>query len=246
MSEEAGSWFNTGYDHIPDPPPQRTESSNRFWLKKKDSAVVTMITDEPFSFYEHQVELGGRWDVTFTCTQGFRECPLCAAGVKRYYVGIFSIIQEGTFTYKTKDGKEKTDVNPRKLLPAKSEMLKKFKNWKDKRGTLVSARFDVTRLDDDKAERIGNDWQIKDGVGDRNEDGTARTLVQMAEIANTRLLRLYGQDDKGNLKASPHDFKTLFAPKSVEELTKVAAQLKSATTTKAPNTPVGGQADIPW
>jgi hypothetical protein len=220
--EQKASWFSEGYDNIPKAPPARTESDNRFWMKIGDSAVLSLVTDVPFGLYEHQVEANGRWDNYCTCVAGIRACPLCAAKVKRYYIGFFSAIHETEF--KKRDGT--TVKNPKVIVSAKSQMLEKFRIWKEKRGILISARFDITRIGD-KSERIGDDWQVKDCVAPEEENGTARTREKMLEIAAIRLTKRYGES-----ACIPHDWRKLLAPKTDDEMNALLAAMKTGEAVK--------------
>lgn len=243
--EKPKAWFQTGYKDIPKG--GGDFDSDRFFLKKGESTVVTMLTDEPFGIYEHQIETADKWNNYVTCTAGMGKCLGCEHKIKRQFVGFYTVIHETQF--ETKKGIVK---NPKKLLPVSPKQLKLFGNWKEKRGTLISAQYDVTRTEEQTSYRIGDDWQVKNALSDRNDDGSVRTMAQMLAIAAIRLARMYPGDDVpkkditlDNLpeRLRPHNYQEVLAPKSDDEVKELIGKAKKSEDVK---TAVGGEEDIPF
>lgn len=231
------SWFQTGDEKLPEKE-ERTGlpmGDFRFFLaltSPPSRAVVAFITDEPFRIYEHEIWIGKR-PYYFSCAQeypGRDKCEICEAGLKgadRQHVGFFSCIQVGET--KSKDG-TKTYKNPRRILPAKTDSMKKIKNWRETRKCIVGAEYDVIRLKKEGA-KIGDDWQFKTGIEMETEDGVARSREDMLERGRKRLVNRFGEayGEKGDEPASKaHDWPNLLKPVSPEEMLKVVKKINAS------------------
>lgn len=131
----------------------------RFFVPQDKDASITFldgnladgVLDIPF-FYEHNVNMNGKWNNFFVCTQDEEPCPICEGGSAASYVGIMTVIDHSEYTSK-KDGKTYRD-QPR-LFVAKRDTIKMLQKIAVKRGGLRGCRFDVTRTGD-KSPSVGS------------------------------------------------------------------------------------------
>lgn len=223
------AWCHTGYENIPEPP---ASDSWRFYVKlnAENAEMVVLLTDEPVCLYEHQLEMDGKFDNYFTCIADMDPevpCPLCVlpsvfkSGHQRNFIGVFSMIHKTTIK---KDGKV-TAENPLRLLVVKAAQLKLFKQWKKDFKCLVGSEWSVRRTND-KAPGIGDNWQRMTGCPTHDEEGNPYTYEQMRDKGLARALKMFGKD------AKPHDLYEVFAPKSADELNKVLAKYRGASSAK--------------
>lgn len=134
------SWYEKGFgglDKIPE-----VKRQNRFWLKPGEEKKVIFLDGEPFTFWEHQVTMNGDFRNYFTCLKNVdKRCPLCEAKIKRYFVGILTIIEIAEWE---KDGK--LYKNPVKLIAIKQKSLKLLKRHADK-NRIKNGLFTIGRTD---------------------------------------------------------------------------------------------------
>jgi hypothetical protein len=132
----------------------------RFWVPKDKESSITFLDgdltpdgllENPF-YYEHNINLAGKWNNFFICTQDEEPCPICQGGASASYVAVFTVIDHSEYISKT-DGQLKKDVV--KLLVAKMDSVKLLQKYALKRGGLRGCRFDVTRTGD-KSPSIGS------------------------------------------------------------------------------------------
>lgn len=132
----------------------------RFFLKDKEEARITFIDGDldenghlsPPRFYEHNLQINGKWGNTFVCPEKSmpeegHKCPICATGDRSSLVALFTIIDHREF--KTKQGK--TMSNQKRLLVAKSISMEMLTKHAIKRGGLAGTTWDVTRMGDNSA-----------------------------------------------------------------------------------------------
>lgn len=132
----------------------------RFFLKDKEEGRITFIDGalgseghlEPPRFYEHSLQIAGKWGNYFVCPEKTvpedgHKCPLCAQGDKPSLVALFTIIDHRQ--YKTKAGKLMQDQ--KRLLVAKSVTMEMLTKIAAKRGGLAGCTFDVTRMGENSA-----------------------------------------------------------------------------------------------
>lgn len=178
------NWYKTGFGGIDDA--EKEQASHNipwdFWLRPSESAEITFLDDECFEFWEHELEIANKWGNYFTCLRGIdpKGCPICDSfGEKhRYYVGLFTIVDHR----ETVDKRGNKRFDQRRLLRAKMKSLKKLRRQKEKRGSLVGARFLVTRNSSEEP-RIGDEWEwckdrdlAKEPFAYRGKDGKTVTL----------------------------------------------------------------------
>lgn len=132
----------------------------RFWLPKDKEGSITFLDgnlntdgllDVPF-YYEHNINMNGKWGNFFICTQDEEPCPICEGGTPPSYVCLMTVIDHSEYVSK-KDGQVKKDNV--KLLVCKRDSVKMLQKLAVKRGGLRGCRFDVSRTGD-KSPSIGN------------------------------------------------------------------------------------------
>ena len=177
----------------------------RFRMKEKEQTSITFLDgdlDEDgvldmLTFYEHELELNGRWGNFFICTNGPRPedddepCPLCQSGHKRSLVGVLTVIDHTV----SKAGDGKVYKDQKRLFVAKTGTIKQLQMLASKRKGLTGCLFDVARTDDKKA-RVGDVFDFTEKFD------TDELTAQYPEI-----------EDMG-----PYDYSEVFEYKSAEEL----------------------------
>lgn len=116
-----------------------------------DGIVVDGVLDIPY-FYEHNVNMNGKWGNFYICTQDEEPCPICEGGLYASYVGVLSVIDHSSYVSK-KDNKTYKDQV--RLFVAKRETIKALTVLAAKRGGLAGWRVDVSRTGD-KSPSVGN------------------------------------------------------------------------------------------
>ena len=204
------TWFksgNEGYEHAKklQEEQQNQYGPMRFWLKPGNSAKLTFLDSEGFYFNEHNLKIDGRWGHYYTCTRDFSECPLCDAGEKPGYVCAYTVIDHSEYQSQ-KTGR--TIKNQKKLLVVKPAVMNKLARRRETlEGNLSYCLFMFSR---DKKE----------------ECSTGEDIEFIKRLDKRDILRFKPQE--GNMSdeefLAPFDYMKLFAPKSVEELRRVAGQ----------------------
>lgn len=121
----------------------------RYWIPDGKQGCITFLDgnlsggmlDIPF-YYEHNVNMNGKYGNFFICTQDTEPCPICEGGLNASYVGVMTIIDHSEYKSQ-KDGKIHKDEI--KLFVAKSETIKLLQQIAAKRGGLRGCTFDVFR-----------------------------------------------------------------------------------------------------
>jgi hypothetical protein len=137
----------------------------RFWLDKGEEGRITFVDgsleDEgylaPPRFYEHTVKHRGEW-TEFVCVEQTNpekgeKCPLCEQGERAGLVALFTIID-----HRERKAKNSNEVykDQKRLLVAKPATFELLNKYAVKYGGLAGTTWDVTRLKDDKAPRVGS------------------------------------------------------------------------------------------
>ena len=148
------NWAHRGFDR-----PSSGSSKQRFWLPKGTEKQVVMISELPFSFWEHSLRgTGKQWHEYWTCIRNVdpRGCPICEHD-NAYYIGLVTCIDTSKWT--RRDGKVVS--NQKRLLPLRGQMLQFFEKLRGKAGgQLRGAVFSVSRGEWDKAPVIGDRWDL--------------------------------------------------------------------------------------
>lgn len=124
-----------------------------------DGDLVEGVLDIPF-YYEHNVNMNGKWGNFFICTQDEEPCPVCEGGLNPSYVGIMTVIDHSSYV-SSKDNKTYKDQV--RLFVAKRETVKTLQKLAAKRGGLAGCRFDVSRTGD-KSPSVGNVFDFTEKI----------------------------------------------------------------------------------
>jgi len=226
-----GSWLKRGADSTKMAQQEQQEfeqrqSGNRvfrFSLEPKEEAPITFVDGdlnpsgflEPVRFYEHNLQLNGKWFNFFICPEKTapeggqdNKCPICEGGDRPYLASAFTVIDHRV-VHSKKDA-TKTYVNQRRLLIAKPQSFELLNKLAMKRGGLATARFDVSRM--------------------TKEDFSIGNVFDFIEKTDVKLLKdKYFQetvDPKTNVKTKttifiPFDYESEFKFKTGVELRKL-------------------------
>ena len=194
MAEEKSSWYEIGFGGLPKAEAEATKRGIwSFFVPRGESKEVIFLDKDPFCFYEHSIKIGESYGNNFVCLQGISpRCPFCEKDPRsRHYVGYWTVLDLTGFT--GKDGKKYR--NMRLLFQAKPQVLKKLKLKIENRlgGDISRAKFLISRSDDPKAPRVGDDFEFIEKVPEE---------------------KLVDKDGKP-LKA--FDYKTIFVPLTLEQ-----------------------------
>ena len=138
---------------------RREGKISRFFTKENTSSSITFLDGGIVNgvldityYYEHNVNMNGKWGNFYICTQDEEPCPLCEGGLYSSYVGVLSVIDHSAYVSK-KDGKTYKDQV--RLFVAKLGTIKALTLLAAKRGGLTGWRVDVSRTGD-KSPSVGN------------------------------------------------------------------------------------------
>jgi hypothetical protein len=141
MSENtAVPWYSEGMDDAEkEAKKQGSFTPFRFWMRPNTSTQITFVTDLPFSYYEHQVKINGRWQNWFTCKR--KDCPLCKAGNQAAKMYAWVIVDHTAWSDK-KGNQHKDEV---RLFVCKAKPALRLKKLREKNGGLRGLRVEVER-----------------------------------------------------------------------------------------------------
>ena len=210
MNEQKG-WYQRGWDNLDDFKREYSNQPRRLWMPKESSKKVIFLDDNPFRFYEHQLYLNGSWQNWFTCLkQGetSRECPLCKMDDNPYYVGMYTIVDMSEYF----DKKGNQHKNELRIFAAKIDTMKLLKLKKERMGSLVGCKFEISRVGE-KSPSVGNNFEYVEKL----------TMEQVDELVNK---------DRGaqKLEVKPFAYEEIFAPPSEESLLTVVRRIKERKT----------------
>lgn len=173
------------------------EAANRmfdFWLPEDEERIVTFLDGtldsdgmlDILMYYQHQIQVGGKWQ-TFICTQDSEGvCCLCDRGdSNRSLIGAFTVIDHTPHTIQKGPNSGKIIANTRKLFKAKKGSLALLTKLAQKKGggTLVGVTVEITRTGD-KSPSVGSafDFQEKlDGAELAEKYGLKEEDIQPAD-----------------------------------------------------------------
>ena len=202
------SWFksgNAGYEHAKkiQEEQQSQYGPMRFWLKPGNSAKVTFLDTEGFYFNEHNLKINGKWGNYYTCTKDFSECPICDSGERSGYVCAYTIIDHSEYTSQTTG---KVIKNQKKLLVVRPAVMNKLARRRESlEGNLALGLFIFSR---DKKE----------------ECSTGEDIEFIKRMERKDVLKFKPQTMTDEEFLAPFDYMKLCAPKSVDELRRIAGQ----------------------
>lgn len=202
MGDVKKSYWDSGFGaNIERAKKEAQKRQNRFYLKPDQSKTIVFLDDEPFCFNEHNPLLNGTYkDNWFICRSGMPDdprCPLCQCRVKRYYVGFLSILDlDG---YVNREGDEVKNI--RCLFPMKLHTLEIMGKQKKKRGTLVGAKYEVSRSTNKNAAAVGDMFEF----------------VGFVDLKSKEFQYVSKLDGKPH-QPEPFDYKSIFKPLSYREM----------------------------
>jgi hypothetical protein len=187
---------------------RQSENVPRFFIGTyPGSATLTIIDKEPSGFYylEHGIKQGKSFS-TYTCRKSKKhECPLCDSGNRNYAVAAYTVINHTGYT--NKEGKKIQNI--KQLLLCKNKVNTKLlrKKQEDAEGSLKNAVF-VFHRDQQKESSVGEDITFKKHLTEKE----LRAVLQKS-----------GMDAKQIEEAlTPFNYPEIFAPRSEEELRRIA------------------------
>lgn len=196
-------WFQTGEqaidksfaDHQED---MARRSVRRVWMKPATAIEVVALDEEFFTFWEHQLQIGERWDNFYTCLRNKNApCPLCEAGFESKLTTVFTVIDCNRW----EDKQGKVHQYEKKILPVKVNTAKMLKDKKSSWGGLKGKAIRIHRKGPKDA-ATGSDFELvmKDGkIVEVRMDALAKKLPPNTDL-------------------NPYDYRTLFYPKTYEDL----------------------------
>jgi hypothetical protein len=152
------SWFSKGKEsvqqaaHVAEEQ-RKNRAPYRVRVLPQKTIPVIYLDDEGFSFQEHTVQNGKRWE-QFTCS-GPATCPLCQSGDKPYFVTLFTVIEMTEWV----DARGQTHKNEKKIHALKSEAALVLMNKKERWGGLKGKGVYLTRKGD-KDPSSGSDFEL--------------------------------------------------------------------------------------
>jgi hypothetical protein len=166
---------------------KKNRAPYRVWIKPNAEITVIYLDDEGFTFQEHAVQNGDRWE-QYSCLGSNNGCPLCASGNRAYSITLFSIIDCSRWV----STKGEVHENEKKIHAVKSHSALTLLNKKERWGGLVGKKVILSRKGE-KDSAAGSDFEpvMKDG----------------------KILKYKLSDDP---KWKPFDYVAIYAPKSVE------------------------------
>ena len=212
------SWFEQGYEGLDreeekarvrkEQKEKMSGDLRRLWLPAKKNLEATFVTDPPFCFWEHQLQIDGNWRNWATCVrglEGYKYCPICKLSDKikkfwRYYAGAYKIIDHNEWTDRSDVFHKDTPL----LMIARKDSLAVFRNHANIRSGLVGCRYNVFRSGS-KSASIGDDWNF------------------LEKITEEQMVEMYGDE-----KCSAPDFSEILAPMPFEDLQALAEQVLPA------------------
>lgn len=115
------------------------DSIRDFWLAEGETAIIQVLTDEPYCVDGHNIKTdAGKWGFEVCQLLEQRHCVMCRAGLKKTWKAAFKVLDyRGTWD---KDKKKfKNDKQVEKLWPVGSTLAEQLKAIVDKRGRALSS-----------------------------------------------------------------------------------------------------------
>ena len=146
-----GTLFKRGYDASRQEKERQDKAREnmgkklwRFFLSNDgDEADLRFLTEEPVNFYEHTLKRGDNKYEHYTCTGA--NCPFCNDGEKATYKGAYLVVDRREFSYKDKEGKQKTGKNQVRLFVQGMKVISQLDRISDKYG-LSNRDVTIVRL----------------------------------------------------------------------------------------------------
>jgi len=172
----------------------------RFRLKSDSSAKITFLDSPAFFFYEHTLQVRGRW-TQVTCIKEMDTCPICERdGKPPSYVVAGTIINHAE--YKTRKGEK--IKNQKQLFVAKGRA---------RQGLMRQ----IERRDDDLKFCA---YEMARGGGD-TECSTGEDYEFLKRLTAKQIKGFVPKDEDAKKWLAPFDYSKLFEPQSAEELARM-------------------------
>ena len=193
--EDNSTWFYEG--DVNDEDFIEKKGTYRFWVKRGGTALVTFLTNKAFTFKEHQVKMGGRWNNYFTCIAPMGErCPICETNNYAYVGKAYFVVDHSEYVNKA-GSKVKDQI---KLLVFKQKSYGIFKKS-------IDSFFEG----EDKKNLIG----LKVAISRSDTKGSPQTGDIFIPKKKVKL--------QSSWKVDPSQFQEEFAPRKRKELLKKCA-----------------------
>ena len=193
-----GTLFKRGYDASRQEKERQDKAREnmgkklwRFFLSNDgDEADLRFLTEEPVNFYEHTLKRGDNKYEQYTCTGA--NCPFCNDGEKATYKGAYLVVDRREFSYKDKEGKQKTGKNQVRLFVQGMKVISQLDRISDKYGlsnrdvTIVrlgkgtQTTYTIERGDEEKISTKEVENLLPDKLRD-DYDGTMDSLMSIVE-----------------------------------------------------------------
>lgn len=219
----------------------------RFFMKadpkgKAVRAEGRFLTEEPITFYEHQVQKFGKWENVICKGEG---CPECARGDKPSFKGAYLFYDMRT--YEDKDGNEQVSglrlfVMGQRVLTQLDRISTKYglsnRNVEIERtGSGTNTSYNVDRGDEEELTPEEILEMLSDGVKDQY-DGSQESLMAIVEDQLKMLVGSVEEEDDEEIPVNkniigvddeeePPKKKTLFNKKKLENSVKKKSSVKS-------------------
>lgn len=105
-------------------------------------ADVRFLTEEPINYKRHVIPEGNKY-ANYTCSG--ENCPLCARGDQPKDNGAFLLIDRREYSYKDKDGKERTGKNQIRFYTQGTRVVSQLDRLSEKYG-LTNRDYTIVRL----------------------------------------------------------------------------------------------------
>lgn len=113
-------------------------------LKDGEEANIQFLDDDPYSFMAHQLQIENRWKTIPCQLEKQRHCTLCDDGSKPIWRAAFRVLDSRGAWDKDK-GKFKYDAPVERLWMVNATVANQIKVKHDKKGTLLTNVWTVTR-----------------------------------------------------------------------------------------------------
>lgn len=127
----------------------------RFYLPAEKSNEITFITDLPFIYHEHNMQIDGSWKHWFTCKK--KNCSLCRSGNSNYRAYAYLVIDHSEWT--DKDGNEHKDEL--RLFVCKTRVASRLMKIREKKGTMRGVRVEAYRSEK-RASNVGDTFTVEE------------------------------------------------------------------------------------
>jgi len=213
------AWFKKGKEGVKESQKVDTEAKARrdaagpmrFWLEYDSAAKLTFLDNPQFFIWEHTIKIGNKWRNYFTCIKEIDSCPLCEGGENPSFILVGTVINHKK--WKSSDGS--MHQNEKMLFVAKGRARQRLLKQIERRdNNLKFCAYEMARGTTQTEAATGEDFEF---------------LKRLTKKALSKLIPKGENDDWLN----PFDYEKIFAPLSVEDLTKLAGG----------ETPVGAEGD---